>query len=228
MRGKLSEPIYKIAKFYQHSELKQTSLKFCPDCVRQDINNFGEAYWHRMHQVPGIFICLPHNCFLIESRIPLITNNLQHEPANLENCVLSSLKVYAPETIQCLKKLATNIELLMQCDISFQGLPWLRNQYQNYLVQGGFIPKKRGDRVRFDAKSFLHEILRYYKQEFWDIVKPGTYGKLEEYLAYCLLGCDVTATIERVIHVILISFLSDSLQDFFGTKFAQTKTILGI
>lgn len=220
MRGKLSEPIHKVAKISQHSELKQTSLKFCPDCVRQDIGSFGETYWHRMHQVPGIFICLRHNCLLIESRIPLITNNLQHEPANLENCVLSSpSKVYAPETIQVLKELATNIELLMQFNINFQGLLWLRNQYQNHLVQENFISIKGEDRVRFEVKAFLRKILCYYKQDFWDIVRPGIYSKLEQYLAYCLLGCDMTQTIDRVTHIILISFLSNSLQNFFNIKF---------
>jgi hypothetical protein len=228
MRERLSEPIHKVAKISQHSELKQTYLKFCPDCVRQDMDNFGEAYWHRTHQVPGIFICLIHNSLLIESRIPLITSNLQHEPANLENCVLSSAKVCSPDIIQCIKELATNIELLMQCDISFQGLPWLRNQYQNHLMQGGFIPKKRGDKVCFDAQAFLREILCSYQQEFWDIVRPGIYSKLEEYLAYCLLGCDMTPTIERVTHIILISFLSESLQDFFGNQFTQRRNILGI
>lgn len=223
MKGKLSEPIYKVAKISQHSELNQTPLKFCPNCVRQDIGNFGEAYWHRMHQVPGVFICLPHNCLLQESRIRLITNNLQHEPANLENCKLSSAKAYAPETIQCLKELASNIELLMQFNICFQGLPWLRNQYQNYLVQGGFIPKKRGDRVCLDRQAFLHDILCHYKQEFWEIIKPGIYRKLEQYLAYCLLSCDVTPTVERVIHIILISYFSHSFQDFLDAKFTQTK-----
>jgi hypothetical protein len=29
-------------------------LRYCPECVRQDQQEVGEAYWHRVHQAPGV------------------------------------------------------------------------------------------------------------------------------------------------------------------------------
>lgn len=35
-------------------------LRGCPDCVRSDIKNHELAYWHRIHQLPGVLVCPDH------------------------------------------------------------------------------------------------------------------------------------------------------------------------
>lgn len=42
-------------------------LQFCPICTESDIQKFGESYWHRLHQVPGVKVCPIHNVFLEQS-----------------------------------------------------------------------------------------------------------------------------------------------------------------
>ena len=39
-------------------------LQYCPECARNDRMQFGEMYWHRLHQVPGVFVCHIHKCGL--------------------------------------------------------------------------------------------------------------------------------------------------------------------
>lgn len=41
-------------------------LKFCPLCAAEDRKAFGETYWHRPHQLPGVFVCGKHALFLNE------------------------------------------------------------------------------------------------------------------------------------------------------------------
>lgn len=41
-------------------------LKYCPVCANADFNDYGEAYFHRIHQVPSINICPTHMCVLYE------------------------------------------------------------------------------------------------------------------------------------------------------------------
>ncbi|WP_075257358.1 TniQ family protein [Herbaspirillum camelliae] len=55
----------KIGLFGQREFLSH-SLKFCPHCASGDINQYGYSYWHRTHQLPGIWICAAHNSLLIE------------------------------------------------------------------------------------------------------------------------------------------------------------------
>ena len=44
-------------------------LKFCPVCAREDREIYGEAYWHRKHQIRNMGICTKHKCRLKESSI---------------------------------------------------------------------------------------------------------------------------------------------------------------
>ncbi len=45
-------------------------LRYCPICVQSDREQYGETYWHRMHQMVGVDICPIHHCLLIDSTIP--------------------------------------------------------------------------------------------------------------------------------------------------------------
>lgn len=45
-------------------------LRFCPLCVKEDRETYGETYWHRKHQIRNIGICTKHRCRLMESIVP--------------------------------------------------------------------------------------------------------------------------------------------------------------
>ena len=45
-------------------------LRFCPMCAREDRERYGEAYWHRKHQIRNMSICTKHKCRLKESTVP--------------------------------------------------------------------------------------------------------------------------------------------------------------
>lgn len=46
-------------------------LKYCPMCSIEDKNKYGETYWHRLHQMRGIDICIKHKCKLLSSFVPI-------------------------------------------------------------------------------------------------------------------------------------------------------------
>lgn len=43
---------------------RRNKLLFCPSCYAEDIKRYGEPYWHRIHQVPGVFFCPFHKSAL--------------------------------------------------------------------------------------------------------------------------------------------------------------------
>ena len=45
-------------------------LRFCPKCYAEDQKRYGEGYWHRMHQTPGVLVCEKHGCQLLQTPIP--------------------------------------------------------------------------------------------------------------------------------------------------------------
>lgn len=50
-------------------ERRALGMAYCPCCVEQDYDQFGESYWHRVHNLYGVFVCPIHELHL--ERIPL-------------------------------------------------------------------------------------------------------------------------------------------------------------
>ncbi|MBB3111780.1 hypothetical protein FHS18_003848 [Paenibacillus phyllosphaerae] len=46
-------------------------LHFCPSCFDEDINQYGEPYWHRVHQLSGCLVCPKHRKVLEQITYPL-------------------------------------------------------------------------------------------------------------------------------------------------------------
>ncbi len=44
-------------------------LRYCPLCVKEDRDVYGETYWHRSHQMMEVDFCPKHGCRLINSSI---------------------------------------------------------------------------------------------------------------------------------------------------------------
>ena len=49
-----------------------THLRFCPECYAEEIRQYGEGYWHREHQTPGVLYCRRHHQPLAETTIPYL------------------------------------------------------------------------------------------------------------------------------------------------------------
>ncbi|WP_109477555.1 TniQ family protein [Paraburkholderia sp. C35] len=56
----------------------QFRLRFCVECRESDVRQYGETYWHRRHQLPGVFMCLTHCRPLLETDIPAGSNKMRH------------------------------------------------------------------------------------------------------------------------------------------------------
>lgn len=50
-------------------------LKYCPLCIREDREKYGETYWHREHQIRGMQVCAKHRCVLYPSDVSAISYN---------------------------------------------------------------------------------------------------------------------------------------------------------
>ncbi|MGF9713735.1 TnsD family Tn7-like transposition protein [Paenibacillus naphthalenovorans] len=54
-------------------------LKYCSQCLKNDTEIHGVPYWHRSHQLPGVYFCHKHKCELLESSISTTMRRNKHE-----------------------------------------------------------------------------------------------------------------------------------------------------
>lgn len=59
-------------------------LRYCPMCVREDIDTYGETYWHRVHQLPAMVYCTKHRVRLRNSAVEVTGTHMGFHPASAE------------------------------------------------------------------------------------------------------------------------------------------------
>lgn len=69
MCGRTVEPLKFVLGLPAGPTGASMPLCSCEDCIREDINAHGFAYWHRRHQLPGVFVCPAHGHPLRRSNI---------------------------------------------------------------------------------------------------------------------------------------------------------------
>jgi len=63
------------------------SLRLCKGCVTEDRAHYGEAYWHRIHQLPGVVWCPTHQEVLYRSNVPCWDRLISAEQASKDQLV---------------------------------------------------------------------------------------------------------------------------------------------
>lgn len=64
---RMDRSFYDALYMQQRKTERRKYLRYCPLCAATDREQYGETYWHRKHQLPGIEVCLEHSCRLEDS-----------------------------------------------------------------------------------------------------------------------------------------------------------------
>lgn len=156
-------------------------LKACPDCMRQDLERYHTAYWHRVHQLPGVWVCGDHHRLLqeciVKSNYVRRFSFVLPDPALLRHVVESA----TPETARALRSTAA-----MSADVLT-----LRPPFE--LVSHGLAQTLRNRIFSFEAripKAQHREIVALYNEHCSALRKipeftalPDSYATAEMNLA---------------------------------------------
>lgn len=61
--------VYNLLAIPTNKNNQKRYLRYCPYCVEEDRDKYGETYWHRIHQMIDVNICPIHSCKLINSSV---------------------------------------------------------------------------------------------------------------------------------------------------------------
>lgn len=116
-------------------------LNYCPACVINDREIYGEAYWHRSHQAEGIFICHNHGTTLIGSNVSHANRRNKHEYVSLESILgdeaLNHCDSIQPQSYKILKYIAEQTHLLLNNHLNPLGLDKINRFYVTKLQRKG-------------------------------------------------------------------------------------------
>ncbi len=99
----------KSFSIYKH-HLFPRYLRYCPLCIRDDRCEYGEGYWHRVHQSYGTSRCGKHGCYLKDSSIEILDHrNNRYAALELLNNVNDDLET--EEISECRNELQITYDI---------------------------------------------------------------------------------------------------------------------
>ena len=197
---------YNLICFFKVFTMWHQRLRYCAKCAQNDMEIYGEPYWHRIHQLPSVYICPIHSTPTIDSDIEL--DELRWDYYPLLPAQGTSTSQYEPDIVKKLLDFAQDTVWLLQHGYDLRCFEHTNELYNNRLRIKGY----RDHNGKTGNKRIARDIVGYYGREF-----------LEMFGAY---NSGVCTWIKRIIqhgqsfrhplyHLLLIRFLAGSAADFF-------------
>lgn len=180
-------------------------LRYCPVCAEEDFQKYGEAYWHRLPQLPGVEYCPKHMCAIQNSDIAFSDVSLRFYPASFS---LRTLKWEDKAQKRLFKgkylKIAEDTERLLDCGHSYGGCVNAFNAYKRTLQEKNYVaPNGQFDRKAELAEDFIKYHGEQFLSEFFESESPTLFWLryLQESISFNLLP---------IHHVLIMQFLNGS------------------
>ncbi len=204
--------IHTTAGVMASSILTPQYFRFCPDCLHEDFDRYGETYWHRLHQVQGVIFCPVHKVALQNSQIPIQGfNKHQYEAATEFNCQTENFQLkYSQTIIEQLINLAEDTSLLLEGTYPSRTLEWYTKRYQTLLIERGYANVSG----RVKQKKLIDDFLFFYGREFLEVIDSSVaYEDKSNWLSQIVRKH--RKVFHPIRHLLMIRFLEESVDSFF-------------
>jgi hypothetical protein len=214
MKGKETSVIHRRAGIMA-SRVKQPDwLKFCPVCTQEDRKQFGETYWHRLHQVPGVEVCSIHGIFLHDSSVKARDRENNHEFVAAEQVIPKKTAVQALNLSNPCHKvffnLARNAQWLLSHPNLNSDLLSVRKRYQSLLAEKDLATYSGMNRLQHLIEAFSN----YYNAEILQLLQSQLDEQSEQNWLFRLVR--TTKGFQHPLrHLLLINFLQLTAEEFF-------------
>ncbi|RST76162.1 hypothetical protein D4T97_005100 [Siminovitchia acidinfaciens] len=202
------------------------TFKHCYHCIEDDIENYGETYWHRVHQIPGVLVCPSHNVPLISVR-KNVMNNIDKNLilANDKKIYeLNPLHTLVKRNIQQLSKYAIEAAKCLKYYSELNKIPDFPSCYKKGLQINGF---KLGISY-VDRQKWYSQFRRFYGDSFLNVMESELINGNQNWL-FKLLNKKLFSHPLR--HLLLIIFLFGTIEDLIkfskDNKEANTEKVFG-
>lgn len=186
-------------------------FRFCPQCFVEDIKLYGEPYWHRSHQVTGVFVCTKHRMPLYNSTELIRGGNRQRfVSASRENCIVKQEITYSRELTEKMYCMAHDIETLLNKRFDFKKPVWFKNQFRTRLVEKEYM---RMNNFIYLKKLKL-DFLDFYGEEYLELVQSPVSIKGSCWLSDMVRNNNKTTYALR--YLLLARFLDIPVEDLFN------------
>lgn len=185
------------------------ALRFCTACAIEDEGQYGEPYWHRLHQAPGVSFCPVH-----EQALRVTTVSLRETDGTLEDL---KDRPSAPLFSDALSRADPTALIAIARDVAWYlghnpDAAELGIRYQQSLDQHGWLRasgQMRTRYVRHRLQAMLSDSMWAWMASTWAPDAPYTW--IEAILRQ-------TGSVHPIRHILLQRFLASDVETFWGSS----------
>lgn len=196
-------------------------LRMCSECAKESMEAYGEFYWKRSHQIPGVIICPKHKNLLYDSKV-LVHHFNKHEfisatvdnfnlnemrtnPTNIEEVIESA---FIPKYIQ----IVDNVDKLLNNRYPNKPPEWFFSQYIERLKLMGLANTNGSVR----QKELREQFIEFYGESLLKIVQSTINDSDSSWLS--MMVRKPRKTIHPIRHLLLIQFLGITLEELWNEE----------
>lgn len=187
------------------------TFRYCPICFREDLEKFGELYWHRMHNIPGWDVCVKHGTWLNASKVLLRQTN-RHvfvEPTE-DNCPLDQVAyITDSRLLSHYYSIGNGIESLLTQRFPHRPLDWFQRHYETRLRQQNYSSPVS---ETVNQAKLQREFVQFYCNEFLERLQSRLQG---EFHWLASMTRKHRKSFHPLRHLLLMNFLGISLEEMF-------------
>lgn len=190
---------------------KKKGIYYCPNCAVKEIQEYGEAYIHREHQLQGVYVC-PHDGAELK-RYPVDKSNfsriefirLDRKLLDLNNLTLIDNRYYDK-----LYKISRDAYYLLQANLQNASKDVILNKYKNILYSKGLTTSNK----RVKQLDLYEEFISFYGNDFLEKMESSIDND-DEYNWLRVITRDLKRTVHPIRHLLFINFLEQDISKFF-------------
>jgi len=182
-------------------------LFFCPACLREDVEKYGETYFHREHQLDGIPICSKHRIVLKKYENEITWYSIiDYNMFDIRNVELNEIEILNESKYDKLWQISKLSYDLLSCKpINYINHDILVNYYKKVLYEKGFVNKSG----IINKNNLEKEIIDFYGDEILCILDENY--KNDRSLHW--LNDIFNEQTHPIRHLTLINFLGKSINE---------------
>lgn len=191
-------------------------LRCCPRCMEEDEKKYGVSYWHRSHQVHGVFVCHRHKISLWKTRARTshmsgISMFLPLEKALKDKPMVDSS--LTTSEFEHLFWFADSVAWLLNSNLAPMGRDELCKRYESFLL--------RNDALTRNGKIWIKKVKENIElslgEKLLSLLRCPLGKSTEKTWVYQLFRCQGFGP-NPLYHLVLIHSLGLALKEFFSGK----------
>lgn len=197
-------------------ELQPSFFRYCLKCVQEDEEKYGEAYWHREHQIYGVEVCAVHECWLMETDIGISHKAHPYKFVDITSGLTSgkvmsdSKEQYFPYYIW----IAKAVFWLLQFDLYEIELSEVQRRYKMILKEKNLMSGKLIRMVQLET-----EFINFYGKELLQKLSCDIVSEEDHWLKKLL---NQRNNIRPPLHHLLLTmFLGVNMEQLFGNEIEE-------